>query len=781
MTPHGLSDREVQNRRDDGRVNHNPSQTSRKTSDILRSNVLTPFNGLLGALFAVIVVVGPAQDALFGGVLVANTTIGVFEELRAKRALDRLQILTAATARVVRDGTAQDVATEQLVIDDIVELRPGDQIPVDGDVIASTGLEVDESLLSGESEPVKKDVGAEVLSGSYVAAGSGYFRTTRVGATAYARSLTDQARQFSLARSELRTGINRIVVLISWALIPTAVLLTTSQVRSSGLRDALRQTVAGTVAMVPEGLVLLTSLAFAAAVVRLGRSHVLVQDLPAVEALARTDVLCIDKTGTLTEGHHVVERVDILDPSLQVHQALAALAATDAAPNATMRAIGAAFPRTEESWIAEAIIPFSSARKWSGATFDRCGTWILGAPDVLLALANTPINACATQEQATRTLLLGHADAPLKENSPPESIHPVALIHLSDKVRADAPSTLRYFANEGVQVKVISGDDPVAVTAIAERAGINTTERAVDARTLPADPEALTDVMEANSLFGRVTPSQKRAMVAALQARGHVVAMTGDGVNDIPALKQADLGIAMGTGSPATRSAAQLILLSSSFSVLPSVVGEGRRVLANIERTSTLFITKTTYALFLAITVGVLNIPFPFLPRHLTLIGTLTIGLPAFFLALAPNHRRAHPGFVSRVLRLAVPAGLMAGLTTTAAYLLIRDRFGVTLMQERTTAVITLFWMGFLILALVASPLDAQRRAVLVAVGGSFITVLAIAPLRRFFALSLPPFSDWLVAVATATIMAAIVRLIMHHQQTNKEGNAHDQPTNHLR
>ncbi len=761
----GLTLAEVAERRARGEVNDVPATASRTVAEIVRANVFTRFNALLGSLLVVILIVGPIQDALFGFVLIANASVGIFQEVRAKGTLDRLAVLTSPHARIVRAGAVGEAPVTDVVLGDVLELRPGDQVVVDGEVLDARGLEVDESLLTGESEPVAKRTGDEVLSGSFVAAGDGRFRATRVGAQAYAAGLAEQARRFTLTRSELRGGIDRILRIVTWALVPTAILLVISQLRASAsVRDALRGSVAGTVAMVPEGLVLLTSVAFAVGVVRLARQRVLVQELPAVEVLARVDVLCIDKTGTLTEGRLVVEEVEILREDGTHRDALAALAAADPNPNATLLAIGEAFPDAAEGWLAGDVVPFSSARKWSGATFGARGTWVLGAPDVLLAAVAADAELRRALEHAgsgRRVVLLARTDADLSGDRVPGSVVPVAFVILGDRVRETASDTLAYFARQSVEVKVISGDHPETVAAVARRVGLAGAGAPVDAKTLPTDPRALAEVLEASSIFGRVTPQQKRAMVGALQSRGHVVAMTGDGVNDVLALKDSDIGIAMGSGSSATRAVAQLVLLDSSFDALPSVVGEGRRVLGNIERTSNLYVTKTVYAMLIALGVGVVGLPFPFLPRHLTLIGALTIGIPSFFLALAPNHERARRGFLRRVLRFTVPAGTLAAVATFLGYVLARDDPSVSLPEAQTTATMVLLWIGFLVLTVIAAPLTRARLALVWAMPALFALTLVVPASRKFFALDAPPLIVGLAAFGIAALVWSLARLFL--------------------
>jgi cation-transporting ATPase E len=763
-SPAGLTSAEVDERVAKGLVNDVPEAPTRTLAEIVRANVLTPFNFLLGSLLVVILVVGPLQDALFGLVLVANTLVGIVQEVRAKRTLERLAVIGAPTARVVRDGTTREVGVGEVVLDDLLVAGPGEQVVVDGEVRQATAAEVDESLLTGESEPVGKGPGEPMLSGSFVVAGTLAYQATKVGREAYAAQLAEQARRFTLARSELRAGVDRIVKAVAWLLVPTAALLLASQLRSLGVRAALRGAVAGTVHMVPEGLVLLVSVAFAVGVVRLGRRRVLVQELPAVETLARVDVLCFDKTGTITAGElAVAELVRLPGADGQVEPALGALAAADPAPNATLRAIAAAWP-PPAGWAAADAVPFSSARKWSAASFDGHGTWLLGAPEVLLAGAGAGAPDAAVLRTAeshaargNRVVLLATAPGPVAADGPPPRPHPAALVVLAERVRDDAADTVAWFTRQQVATKVVSGDHPRTVATVASRVGVPGAEEPVDARMLPAAPAELAEVVERRSVFGRVVPHQKQAMVDAVQRRGHVVAMTGDGVNDVLALKEADLGIAMGGGSAAARAVARLVLLNGRFASLPSVVAEGRRVLANIERVAKLFLTKTVYAMLLSLAVGLAGLPFPFLPRHLTLVGGLTIGIPAFFVALEPNDARARPGFIGRVLQVAVPAGVVAAAATFAAYLVARDVEGVTLEQARSVATLTLGGVGMVVLWLVVRPLNRLRAAVLAAMVGGFAVVLAVPWLRRFFALTVPPGR----AVAAVAVLVAVAGAVL--------------------
>jgi len=734
-----------------GQANVADTRTSRTVGEILRANVFTRFNALLTALAVVTLVTGRYQDVAFFGVVVANALIGIVQETRAKRTLDRLAVLHAPTARVRRDGSTSQVAVGEVVLDDLVELRTGDQVPADGALVATEGLEVDESMLTGESDPVTKEQGDEVLSGAIVVAGSGTFTADAVGEEAYARRIASDAKRFTRTSSELQDAIDKLVTYATWVIVGTTPLLLWSQFRTTdSWRDAVSGSVAALVGMVPEGLVLLTSLSFLLAAVTLSRRQVLVQELPAVEGLARVDVVCLDKTGTLTEGDITF---DALHPvgghdSSEAEAALGAVAA-DPEGNATARAIAQALP-APESWQRTGGVPFSSARKWSAAHFTEQGWWVLGAPDLLLR----PDDDVRVQVQALaatgrRVVLLAKSPTAVDANTLPVSLQPVALATLAERVRPDAAETLRYFAGQGVTIKVLSGDNPQTVGQIAAEVGLDAGEP-VDARTLPDDPEGLADAIEAHAVFGRVSPQQKRSFVRALQAAGHTVAMTGDGVNDALALKDADIGVAMGSGAPATRAVAQLVLLDSRFSQLPSVLGEGRRVISNIERVANLFVTKNVYAFLLVLATAAAGFPIPFLPRHLTLISSLTIGIPAFFLALAPSDERHRPGFLRRVLRLAVPSGVAIGGAIFLAYL-VATVVDVPQNQRQTAATISAMVAALWLLGVLARPWSVWKVAILAAMAGSAVLVLLVPGLRHYYALDIA----WNLLLPTLLIGAA--------------------------
>jgi cation-transporting ATPase E len=708
-----------------------------------------------------VLIAGSPKDALFAGVIVSNSVIGIVQELRARRTLNELAVLSAPKARVLRDGVVFEIGVSQVVADDVLVLEPGDQVVVDGQVLDGVGLELDESLLTGESEPVDKAAGDEVLSGSFVSAGSGHYVATRIGREAFASSLSEEARRFELAHSELKRGINVILRWLTVIIPPAAILLLIRLLgEEDRWQDALIGTVAASVAMVPDGLVLLTSLAFIVGVVALARRQALAKELASVELLARVDTLCLDKTGTITTGDISLGGIEVLGDHGEafVRSALGAVGAADPKPNATLAAIVAAYP-SEDGWVATDVVPFSSARKWAAAAFDGQGAFYLGAPDILLAAddVDTRARVAAHADAGRRVLLLARVDGGLAGDTLAAGRVPVALVLLEDTIKPDAPEILAYFRDQGVDLKVISGDHPSTVAAVARRAGVPGADHGFDARELPEDLDELGELLETTAVFGRVTPHQKRAMVAAMQRRGRVVAMTGDGVNDVLALKDSDMGIAMGSGSSATRAVAQLVLLDNRFSTLPRVLAEGRKVINNIERVANLFITKASYAVLLTALVAIAGMPYPFLPRQLTLIGTFTIGVPGFFLALAPNTRLVKAGFLDRVLRFSVPAGAAAGIATFVAYVIVRNGDDIVLSEARTVATMTLLTIGLVVLVMISVPLEPWKIALAAAMAGGYVLAMVIPAAREYFELDLPPDWAWGVYAACAAVGSLVV------------------------
>ena len=768
----GLSDAEVAARVAEGKTNDVPNRASRSVADIVRANVLTRINAILGVLFAIVLATGSLINGLFGLLIVANSAIGIIQELRAKKTLDNLAIVSQAKPRVRRRAGTRELPPNDVVLDDVIEIGPGDQIVVDGELLEAAGCEIDESLLTGEADPIAKTSGDEVMSGSFVVAGTGAYRATKVGREAYAARLAEEASKFTLVKSELRSGIDLILRFITYLLVPAGLLIIYTQLflTNVGWRESVLRMVGALVPMVPEGLVLMTSIAFAVGVVRLGRRQCLVQELPAIEGLARVDVVCADKTGTLTEnGMRLSETTPLGAASPeQVGEVLAALAADDTRPNASMIAIAEAYPQAPH-WTSTAVAPFKSATKWSGASFGAHGNWVIGAPDVLL----DPVSPVAEQAErigarGLRVLLLGSSDGSVDDVDAPGRVTPVALVILEQRVRPDARETLDYFASQQVSVKVISGDNAVSVGAVADSLGLH--GETMDARQLPSQAEALADTMDEYTTFGRVRPDQKRAMVHALQSRDHTVAMTGDGVNDVLALKDADIGVAMGSGSPASRAVAQIVLLDNKFATLPYVVGEGRRVIGNIERVSNLFLTKTVYSVLLALLVGLGGLAshwgrsdpllYPFQPIHVTIAAWFTIGIPAFVLSLAPNNERARTGFVRRVMTSALPAGTVIGIATFASYLLAYPGTNATAVAQTrasTAALITLLIGAMWVLAVVARPYQWWRVALVAFSAVGYLVIFALPLAREKFMLDPSDPAITMPAVLIGVVAAALI------------------------
>lgn len=794
----GLSADEVAERVAAGQVNALPDKSGRTVAEIVRANVFTRINAILGILFVIVAITGSFKNGLFALILVANSGIGIFQEIRAKKTLDALAIVGQTRPVVRRSGVAAEIDPDEVVLDDIIEIGSGDQVVVDGEVVTAAALDVDESLLTGEADPIHKKPGNKILSGSFVVAGSGAYRATKVGADAYAAQLAAEASKFTLVSSELRGGIDKILKVITWLLIPAGVLTIVNQLffSDNGLKRALLGMVAALVPMVPEGLVLMTTIAFAVGVVRLGARKCLVNELPAIEGLARVNVVCADKTGTLTENGMRLGDVRVVDDSGgDFADVLAALAAHDPRPNASVVAIGEAYPDAPD-WSTTAIAPFTSAKKWSGMSFADAsgaaqGNWLLGAPDVLLD-PDTDIARTATEigETGLRVLLLGTTDVPVDTAVPaggdstvPGTLTPRALIVLEQRVRPDARETLEYFADQKVSVKVISGDNARSVGAVAASLGLGSVDTSVDARTLPDDPDELAGIVEDGVTFGRVRPDQKRAMVKALQSRGDTVAMTGDGVNDVLALKDADIGVAMGSGSSASRSVAQIVLLDNKFATLPYVVGEGRRVIGNIERVSNLFLTKTVYAVLLALFIGIGgvigwlfdidSISYPFQPIHMTISNWFTIGVPAFILSLAPNNERARTGFVRRVLSQAVPNGIIVGLCTFVTFVIVNpggtgpqlgaeDSVDLTpdQTQAATATLLTLIAVAWYVLVVVARPYNWWKIVLLSVSAGAYVLIFLVPWSQDMFLLDVSDTQKLMVGAISAAVGIVCVEVV---------------------
>ena len=803
----GLTPKEVVQRIESGQSNAVKTSTSRSVQDIVRANVFTLFNGIIFAAMVLVLITGSWRDAVFGFVIIINTGIGIVTELRAKRTLDKLSILVASEFLVHRDGKDVEVSHNEIVLDDLLWIRAGEQVPADGQIIQTWGLELDESMLTGESRTVRHKVGEQVYSGATAVSGMALVKVNAVGSHSYAATLTAQAKVYKKTVSDLNKGINTILKFMTFLVVPLCILLILSQIHTVGgwgtalstgeWRQAVVSAVAGVVGMIPEGLVLLTSLNFAVAAMRLARHNTLVQELESVETLARVDALNLDKTGTITDGGIAFNRLVMLDSANSAAEQASTQALYDCCneeqPNGTGQAVLAGLKaQGYGAGAVESRVPFSSARKWS-AVRKSGETWYMGAPEVIISALEGDYSSVLQQvneyaNDGNRVLLVARSTAPLSEGSCRQKrlrgaveganvsddpqldvqAEPVALVLCSEKIREDAERTLAWFREQGVRCRVISGDNPVTVGAIARRVKLTGDHEpvAMDARELPEDVNELARVLENVDVLGRVLPDQKKAIVQALHTQNHVVAMTGDGVNDALAIKEADLGIAMGNAAPATKAVAQVVLVDSKFSHLPDVVARGRQVMANMERVASLFLVKTVYSALISLGVVLTQIPYPYLPRHITYIGALTIGMPAFILALAPNTRRYMPGFLKRVVAFALPGGIATALSVLLAAWVLPTVMGwnvtgdaADLSALRATSAIILFAMGVFVLARVARPLNGWR-GVLVAVFAAAGVIGAFVPfVANFFALILPTGATMvatLIALAGSALIFAL-------------------------
>lgn len=854
VSEQGLTQSEVFDAVNRGFVNVTNNRTSRSVLSIVRANVFTLFNAIIFAAMVVVLATGSWKDAVFGFVILINTGIGVVTELRAKRTLDRLSILVASKSIVRREGKNVYVDHSGIVLGDLLWVRSGDQVPADANVVKSWGLEMDESMLTGESVTVRKAADDFVYSGSTAVSGVALMRVTAVGDNSYASKLAAQAKVYTKTISDLSRGINTILKWMTIVVVPLCVLLVWSQINKVGgfavalqtgqWKSAVVSAVAGVVGMIPEGLVLLTSLNFAVAAMRLARKKTLVQELESVETLARVDCLNLDKTGTITDGGIAFVGVDLIgdDSNRLVNQALFDLS-NEENPNATGLAImeGLKDQGVSSASSVSARLPFSSARKWSAIRYalkdGRFETWYMGAPEVLATAicarkssvasgdlhgsiapavaeggisdsavsGDSPFDNCHLTDsfkqilnrvneyaqQGNRVLLLavaysdsGDSNNATFSSSPvvSTSARPVALVRCSEKIRADARQTLAWFRQQGVRCRVISGDNPTTVASVAEKVGLtgNSKPVSMDARQLPKDINQLAEVLENVDVLGRVLPDQKKAIVQALHSKGHVVAMTGDGVNDTLALKEADLGVAMGNAAPAAKAVAQVVLVDSRFSHLPDVVARGRQVMANMERVAGLFLVKTVYSALISAGVVLLGLNFPYLPRHITYIGSLTIGIPAFLLALAPNTRRYVPGFLHRVVRFALPNGIAVAVSVlvvsilsplmlargldssnaNASRLIVESvhAVGVT----RTICAVTVFVLGVAVLATVSKPLISWRGIMVLCFAAAGVIGAFIPFVAHFFDLHVPVSGNAMFVMICAVIFAFVIWLVLH-------------------
>ncbi len=773
--PSGLSSAEAQRRLE--RLGPVEPKTSRSTASIVAANVFTLFNAILGAFFLLLMGLGLFADALFGLIAVVNSYIGIRQELKAKETLDQLALMVAPRARVVRDGQLAELRAEEVVPGDVVRVEPGDQLVADGRVVASRGLTLDESILTGESDGVRKREGDQVLSGAFCIAGSGYYEVEAVREQSYAERVAGEARTFRHPPSPLQVEVNRVLSATTLAMAPVAVLLILAMsARSVDLKDAAQTATAGLVTMVPEGLVLLMSVTLAVAAVRLARQRTLVQQMAATEALAAVDTVCVDKTGTLTDGHLELVAIEAADPARAdaARDALARFAASAGERNRTLETIAERLPGRAARVSAE--VPFSSAWKWSGLTLDGRGggrSYVLGAPDVLAqagALDLPPELERKLAEHAgagRRVVAFGGTSEPLPKDprrEPPPRLQSLALVVLEERLRPDAADTVAFMREQQVDLKLISGDAPATVTAVAHAVGVPRDAVVIEGSELPEERSAIAQAAERGAVFCRITPEQKKALVGALADRGRFTAMIGDGVNDVPALKRARLAVAMGSGSQITRGIADIVLLDDQFSMLPRAVSEGRRIARNIHRLGRLYMTKSVYAGVLILLVAIFGFTFPFLPRQLTVAATLTIGIPSFVLALAPSEGPLYRGRLLRALAaFSVPAGVAIAAGSLLSFFLVDSVFGGSLDEGRTAATTTLIVLGLcFILLLERGPgrehitIQSYMLALVAGLGALYALGLAAAPVRDFFDLSLLSAGQWFLALASVAAGLAL-------------------------
>jgi P-type E1-E2 ATPase len=742
------------------------SSSSRSYTSIVRANVLTVFNLILAAFGVLTLIFGDAQDALFLGIIVANSTIGIGQEVRAKRALDRLSLLVAPRASVRRDGAVREIGVDDVVVDDVVVVAPGDQVTADGTLLVATDLRLDESVLTGESEPARRETGETVRSGAFVVEGTGAFRVTAVGGNSFAARITGEARSFRHPRSPLERAVNRLLYgLVALVVLLGAVLGYSLYHRHVSVHTAVATATAGVVTLIPEGLMVLVSLTYAAAAVRMSRRGILAQQLNAIESLASVDTLCLDKTGTLTVARlRVVEL--IAAPGVgrdMVSGALATLAAGASSRNLTLQAIADAYPTVAaDSVLGE--VPFSSRRRWSAIQVSA-GCLYLGAPG-RVPVGQLESVVAQRQHEGRRVIAVARSDGALPADpgdSPPDGLRPLGVAVLAEELRPNVRDTVAFLLEQGIEIKILSGDSPQTVAAIARDVGIPV-EGIAEGSAIPEARAARQAFAVDVTIIGRISPEGKQAIIEGLRDEGRYVAMVGDGVNDVPALKSARLAIAQGSGTQMARSVSDLVLINGDFASIPPLVAEGRRALRNLQRVTKLYVTKSALAAFLILTVGVSSDAYPLLPRHLSLAASLTIGIPTFFLALAPSNGPWQPTFFVRdVARFAVPAGVATGTGVLAGYLFALHDLDLSVGDSRTVALTTLVACGlYLVLALEAG--GSRKRSTLVGgmcavMAGLYVLALALPFTRAFFALTVP--SPGMVTVAVLASLASIGALAL--------------------
>ncbi len=760
---YGLTESEVKERIRLGKVNKNRNTSSKSIWHIIRGNIFTLFNAINLVLLIIVIAAGSPKNALFADVIIINSLVGIVQELRAKKIVEKLSVLNAVTVTVIRDDIKKEIAVEDVVLDDIIFVKEGQQVVVDSELLTEDYIEVDESLLTGEADPVKKVKGDMIFAGSLILGGSAYIKAKLVGEDTYATKLAKEAKKFKISKSELQAVTDKILKINIRFILPIGILLIATQILHSnrGWRHASISAVSGIVGMIPEGLVLLITTTFIVSIIRLSKWNVLVQELPATEILARVDTLCLDKTGTITEGRLKLEDIKPLNSYdiNKIEEVLSSFSKAFSTSNATLGAIRERYNDFKEVKVNKTI-PFNSQKKWSGVEFVSGEKWIVGAPEVILRDGYRKLkdDIELQAKKGRRVLLLAKVTEGELEDELSENVEGAALILFEDIIRKDAEETLRYFDRQQVDIKIISGDNPVTVSSVAKRAGVKNAENYVDARYLPEDEEELIKVIRKTTVFGRTTPHQKKAIVKALQNDHKTVAMTGDGVNDVLALKEADCGIAMASGSDASKAVAQLVLLDSNFNALPKVVAEGRRTINNIEKVANLYLSKTVFSIIMSIVFCFLVLPYPIMPIQLTLIGSIAIGIPSFFLAMEPNGHIVKKGFLNRVLQEAIPNGVTAAISTIVMFF-IAHYSKLTLDEIRTLTVIVMGGVSLIVLIKTCIPFTKFKILLSESMLVIFILSLMLPIPKKFFMIYSVNFHYIILALVIVALSPLLMKL----------------------
>lgn len=753
----GLTQAEVEARIADGQVNAIQDSSNRSVKDIVMGNTLTFFNFINIVLLALVLSVRSYKNMLFIFIIIANTLIGIFQEIKAKITLDKLKILTVSHVDVIRDGVKKSVTVSELVKDDVILLKSGGQIPADG-VILDGEVDVNESLLTGESDSIHKTCGSKVLSGSFVTSGKAMCLLTEVGHDCYMEKLSSEAKQFKRYKTELQRNLDTILKFISIIIVPLGIILFAKQYWISGstYEQAALDTVAAVLGMIPEGLVLLTSVALALGAVRLARRSTLVRELFCIETLARVDTLCLDKTGTITEGHLCVQGEESVKEDIDLEQLMGRMVGALGDENETFQALRQHYKRNQ-STNTKLVLPFSSERKFSGVVFEGEGTYLMGAYQFIFPQADPAVleKIAEYASQGLRVLTVAHSPNEMTDYTLAEGFEIVGFVFMTDVVRKNAPDILGYFEEQGVDLKVISGDDPVTVAAIAARAGLKDADKYIDATTIYTDEE-MEDAILKYSVFGRVTPKQKQQMVRLLKQNGRTVAMTGDGVNDVLALKDADVSIAMASGSEAAKNTANLVLLNSDFASLPHIVNEGRRVINNIKAAASMFLIKTGFSVLTALLTIIVGQNYPFQPIQLSVINGCAVAIPTMLLQLEPSFQKVNKHFFREVLRMSMPAAI-----TITAMITIINNIGHSIGTPRemlsTVCVLATGWVYLITLRQVYSPMTGYRKFVIYLMQTAYLVAMVIG--QRIMELVGLNFTCVIVTLAAVNFAPMIIDL----------------------